>query len=771
MISVVQRREQVAAVDVFGQASRLTIRLSVCHLALTGSTEPRKLEPMSHDYGATPSGDTIQANAAGLQQCALEHADFPFDYLSKIAELESWRKEINRPIYHLHKWWAQRLGSAFRGILIGALETDPAQVLPSFYAPTRYPDTVIFDPFMGSGTTIGEGLKLGMQGIGRDINPVAVFAVRNALSKHSRAEVITTFAAIERDVAARIQHLYRATQPDGTTGQTLYYFWVKVVPCPVCTEPVDLFASYVFAKHAYPSRHPEARILCPSCGEINVARHDSTTVTCRGCYERFNPQVGPAQRQHAACPRCGHAFAIAQAVRRRPGPPDHRLYAKLVLLPDGSKTYQGITDADRALYDEAARALKKRSNAYPVAAILPGYNTDQVLGYQYSYWHEMFNERQLLALSILGERIAAIESRELRDLFCCLFSGTLEFNNMFASYKGEGTGAVRHMFAHHILKPQRTPLEANVWGTPKSSGSFSTLFQSRVLRALEYQDQPFELRPIATVGKARGEKVFGLSNPMDRPQAATYEEFSANNQAVYLSCGDSASTDLPDASVDLVVTDPPFFDNVHYSELADFFYVWQQHLQGNHKVLDGTTRSSAEVQSGDAATFARRLQGVYRECHRVLRPGGLLIFTYHHSRPEGWQAILEAVSGAGFVVTAAQPIKAEMSVAAPKAQAKQPIDLDVVMVCRQGSNPVPHADLSAAVAVASEQIQRFSAQNRVLSRNDVRVIVMAQILRIITQRQEFDYGASALREAERFAEQVIDRLFEAQTAVLGERAG
>ena len=58
-----------------------------------------------------------------------------------------------------------------------------------------------------------------------------------------------------------------------------------------------------------------------------------------------------------------------------------------------------------------------------------------------------------------------------------LFSGTLEFNNLFASYKGEGTGAVRHMFAHHILKPERTPIEANVWGTPKSSGSFSSLLR------------------------------------------------------------------------------------------------------------------------------------------------------------------------------------------------------------------------------------------------------------------------------------------------------
>src|SRR5437879_9792772 len=113
----------------------------------------------------------------------------------------------------------------------------------------------------------------------------------------------------------------------------------------------------------------------------------------------------------------------------------------------------------------------------------------------------MFNARQLLCLSLLAERLRAIPNEGLRDLFACLFSGTLEFNNMFTSFKGEGTGAVRHMFSHHILKPERVPLEANPWGTPKSSGSFSTLFHSRILRALEYRDRPFELRPVHTRGQ------------------------------------------------------------------------------------------------------------------------------------------------------------------------------------------------------------------------------------------------------------------------------
>jgi putative DNA methylase len=415
-------------------------------------------------------------------------------------------------------------------------------------------------------------------------------------------------------------------------------------------------------------------------------------------------------------------------------PPDHRLYAKLVLLPDGRKVYLRATDADRALYAAAERGLAARPNAYPVVAIAPGYNTDQALGYNYRHWHEMFNVRQLLGLSILGERIAQIAEPALRDLFLCLLSGTLEFNNMFASYKGEGTGAVRHMFYHHILKPERVPLEANLWGTPKSSGSFSTLFESRILRALDYADDPFELRLAERNGKASSTKLFGLSAPIGHAAAADFAGFAAGAR-LYLSSGDSSCTDLAAGSVDAVITDPPFFDNVHYSQLADFFHVWQRHFLGDDRA-PATTRAAGEVQHSDAAAFTERLGAVWRECCRVLKDDGLLVFTYHHSRAEGWASILAALMDAGFVIAAAHPIKSEMSVATPKHQAREPIDLDIILVCRKradGGAQLVSNLWPEALAVAGGQVRRLRASARWLSRNDLRIILTAQVVRLISQ--------------------------------------
>ncbi|MGD0190288.1 MAG: DNA methyltransferase [Rhizomicrobium sp.] len=707
--------------------------------------------------------DTQIAYPKNGTSCALEDSDFPFETLSDICEVESWRKEVSRPLTHIHKWWAQRLGTVFRAMVIGAMAPSGTNIIELFHKRARVKsDAVIFDPFMGSGTTLCEAVKLGARVIGRDINPVAHFLVKNALSIHDRTAILQTFSDIERDVSQEILKYYRAELSDGAVADVLYYFWVKQADCPKCARSVDLFANYVFAQNAYPRKQPQAQAICPSCGGVNATHFDARNVCCSSCELKFDPQVGPATGKKAKCAGCGEQFLIANAIREKQGPPRHRLYAKLVLTTRGEKIYLAATAQDHALYAAAKAELECQGDRVPHMAIKPGYNTDQALGYNYQYWHEMFNARQLLSISKLANRIARTPDPVLRELFTCLLTGALEFNNMFASYKGEGTGAVRHMFAHHVLKPERTPLEANLWGTPKSSGSFSTMFRTRISRALDYADNPFELRVIERQGKKSGAKVFGLSDKIGYEIADSYQGFEAGKR-VYLSCGDSGRTDLADRSVDSILTDPPFFDNVHYSQLADFFYVWQRFILGNGSGRESlTTRSDSEVQNAEETIFTDRLTNVWNEANRVLKDDGILAFTYHHSRAEGWRAVLRALMNAGFVITAAHPIKSEMSVAMPKHQAKEPIDLDVILVCRKRSENMvarwDHCLIDKANGAAATQVQRFRSSGRRLSRNDVRVIVMAQLLRIISFLPSADEATRVLDAVESEIEGVIERL-------------
>jgi adenine-specific DNA methylase len=651
---------------------------------------------------------------------ALEDLTFPFEEISKIAEQESWRKEINRPIHYIHKWWAHRLGTVFRALVLGASTPSGADIKKLFYERTSSEITV-FDPFMGSGTTLGEVLKLGGTAIGRDINPVAYFLVKNALHLPSRQKIIDVYRELEADVAPEILRRYSATMPDGRAAQVLYYFWVKVVPCLHCGNNVDLFSSYVFVQNAYPGKRPEVRIVCPNCGAIHKGLHGQVETRCPECESVFNPMQGPASNAEAKCGGCGEYFRIAEAVKRTNIPPQHRLYAKLLLDSDGNRVYLRADESDDALYKSAERDLKCLADAYPLVAIRPGYNTNQAINYCYRNWHEMFNARQLLCLHLLAKRIRAIEDTQLRELFCCLFSGVLEFNNMFASYKGEGTGAVRHMFSHHVLKPERTPIEANIWGTTKSSGAFSTLFKSRILRAIDYAADPFEVR----TAHDGGGKVYGISQPLTG---------LAKNGSLQLSCGDSSKTSLEGKSVDAVITDPPFFDNVHYSELADFFHVWQRYVLGQNGFHSSeTTRALGEVQHSDHTIFAERLLGVWKECKRVLKDDGLLVFTYHHSGAEGWTSLLTSLTGSGFYVVRVHPIRSEMSIAMPKHQAKEPINLDMVFVCRKASKLDSSSDvLVQAQETATHQAHRLSKAGFHLSTNDVRIILFSNVVQLLS---------------------------------------
>ncbi len=638
-----------------------------------------------------------------------------------------------------------------------------------FYSSTRFTDIVVFDPFMGSGTTIGETLKIGGRAIGRDINPVSYLQVCTALTLKDLALLENTYHAIERDVADTISSYYVTRMSGGALCRVLYYFWVMQATCPICDIDVDLFGSYIFARHAYSQRNPNVQVVCPKCGALSQENRQIKQMQCSKCNHEFNATRGPVRGKTAECPNCRCEFTIAHTIRDTGTSPSYRMYAKLILKPDGVKEYHPVNEFDEELYQEAIIALYKSPYEIPRGTIEPGYNTNQVLNYGFSYWHQLFNARQLLCISTLANRIKAIEDISLRYAFTCLFSGVLEFNNMFASYKGEGTGAVRHMFYHHILKPERTPLEANLWGTPRSSGAFSTLFRSRLLRAAEYAREPFELALHTKNSSKRSTKVDSINQPLVGITNSDSFNHFAQGRTLYISCGDSATTDLPDQSVDLVVTDPPFFDNVHYSQLADFFFAWQKLILDDSPVYKiETTRSKLEVQNADATAFTDRLTHVLKETTRVLKKDGLLIFTYHHSRWEGWRSILDALLMAGFCIAACHPVKAELSLATPKHQAKSPINFDIIMVCRKAqdsANPREERDvltITSAVKRAEDQIDRLRLTGWQLSRNDVGVMVMAQVISEISRCKESHLAEQLLDSIGGSIAQAIDRLYESK---------
>lgn len=659
------------------------------------------------------------------------NTDFPIAPISKLGEKESWRKELNRPIYHIHKWWAQRLGSVFRALILYLDRVKSENIWDSFYHFHNKKDIVVLDPFMGSGTTIGEALKLGAKAVGCDINPISSFLVKQELTKVQETTLLSEYNKLEKAVAKEIKDYYVTVNPStGNLIPVLYYFWVKEITLPN-GEVVPLFDRYVFAQNAYPSKKPEATIYCPHCGNVFRGRYNDSDVSCPRCNHSFNPQDGPASRTTVRDSH-GNVFKIKD-VYDGTTPLRERMYALLAINEDGGKVYLPIQQFDIELYNKAISELNKEPEpVLPFYTVKPGYNTDQARGYGYHEWKQFFNSRQLLCLNRLLKKILCIGDRPIQEQFLCLFSSILEYNNMFCSYKGEGTGAVRPIFSNHILKPERTPIENSIWGTKYSSGCFSSLFKSKLLPAKRYLDAPFELS--LTEGNT-GEKY--VASPALNPTIVKdWEELSATDNSVLILNGDSSSLPIPDASVDYVVTDPPYFDFIHYSELSDFFYAWLSPILSQRYpfFIPSTSRRDNEVQQTDASLFSCLLGNVYKECFRVTKPGGKLAFSFHHSRIDGWGAIAHAIIKSGFFVDEVFPVHAELMASTTKAGTKEPISIDAMFVC---SKEYHDEQESLIVDRINSYLASFSLMGKALSSADIFVICASQCtIKAVNERMD-----------------------------------
>jgi hypothetical protein len=162
-------------------------------------------------------------------------------------------------------------------------------------------------------------------------------------------------------------------------------------------------------------------------------------------------------------------------------------------------------------------------------------------------------------------------------------------------------------------------------------------------------------------------------------------------------CGSATDLSRIDTlSFDAVVTDPPFGGLLHYSELSDFFYVWLRlALRKSYpelfepefvpKALEAVANRARHPENAD--TFYQRiLTDCWREAHRVLKPGGILAFTFHHSEDEPWVGVLESLFNAGFYLEATYPIRSDETKgegAAPGTFGSQTIEYDIVHVCRK----------------------------------------------------------------------------------------
>lgn len=659
----------------------------------------------------------------------------PYVDLSVMARVEAHRKNIYRPPYYVHKWWARRIGSVFRGIVLDMLLPEGEDVMDAYYRHHDFSDVVVLDPFMGGGTTVGEALRLGCKVVGCDLNPVAWYLVTQAMRRADVPKLVESFQQVADQVVEPISDMYRTTC-DGCGGQaaTQYTAWVKQVPCGSCGALANLhLSSLIMADMATKGA---GLVDCPSCGHPWWVPSVKEVTECPGCAHRFVPAGKRTKNTHYRCDSCGHSDRILAVLGEEKDPPSHRMRSLTVWCDACGKRHLKPTEADQARYDAIASDVAARFDELhvPREAIPAGFNTNQMRKYGYRHWHQMFNPRQLRGLDLLFAAVRRVEDAPSRELLTLLASASLEFNSMFCGAKGLGTGAIRHVFAHHAFIPAKEPLEANLWGVHRSSGGYSTLFNERLLRGRSWADAPIERR--FTGNKA--EKVPVLGERLAGRPADRFEQLQAGQADMLLLNKSSECLDeVPDASVDVVITDPPFADSVMYSELSDYFYVWlRQALSEEYEsfatpLVDDTREAVHNPERGrDGAFYTTVLGNVFAEGARKLKPGGKMAFTFHHSGEGAWRHIEDALVFAGFVVERWWPVFAEMESGVPLHGKENNGHLDIVFVCAKAGEAT-----EPAAQDGIEEMARKLAERVTLVAADLRALVQADKVQADTWRR------------------------------------
>jgi putative DNA methylase len=559
-----------------------------------------------------------------------ERFDVPL--ANSLAAYESYNKHLYRPNAYLHKWWARRCGSTFRLILKGLVNGASGD----YYAPGGLEGKIVLDPMMGGGTTLHEAIRLGANAIGVDIDPIPVLQARATLSAIPLAELETAFEDLHAALYSRLAHLYRTT-------------------CPECGCPVDL--NYVLYG---------ARRFC-RCGPVlsvdsTILRQNADGSTIRICAKCHHigrgeqdcacaPSVSNTplvEKGTGTCPTCGEAYREDLTI------PFYARYAPLAIV--GQCPSHGVFFAEPRSDDlrnlQLADELRDGAQLGPLEdfAVYPGPKSQDLIRHGIRSYLDLFSSRQILYL----ERAIQLLPRfapSIRLNLGLLISTSLEFNSMLCGYKGSDKrrpGAVRHTFSHHAYSFPHTALENNPILNALASGTLRNLFHDRIWRARHWAMRPEERAIVGDdVRKVviTGEVDFGFET--DNPK-----DLASGDHRFLLTQGSAGALHLGAESVDYVVTDPPYFDSVQYSDLATYFRVWLRRLLPTDAVWDYDQGESAVDPDGNGnGQYTKVLSSILAECHRVLKKkSGRLIFTFHHWNPKGWAALTLALMRSNFVL-------------------------------------------------------------------------------------------------------------------------
>ena len=549
----------------------------------------------------------------------------------------------------------------------------------------------VLDPFGGGGAIPLEALRLGCETYSNDLNPVAVLIQKCTLEypqKYGRpneveAEDMLSGVAIRNPLLEDVKkwgdwvlaeakkELERFYPKERDGSIPVGYIWARTIPCqnPSCRAEIPLMRQFWLAKKT------KKKVALYPFGENGGIEFKIVGDGYEPMPEGFDPTKGTVSRAVAVCPLCGGTVE-AKLTRQlfQEGKAGKRMVAVVTHKPGTTgKRYRLATDADLAVFREAEAYLTRKQEKLtlewgmdavpnePLKRVPLTFGVINVWIYGMNTWGDLFNARQKLALITFVDKVKAAYQKMVAEgvdgkyaeavvsYLSCALSRVVDQSTVLVPWIAQ-LEAVAHTFNRQAL--------GMVW---------------------DY----IEAFPLTYFSNALGWIHRVLNH-------------CTQSNSLYATVSQSSATNLPhpDKFFDAVFTDPPYYDNVPYSYISDFFYVWLKRTLGDvHPELFSTPltpkRNEIVAYSDVPAEFTdgthffeTMLKQSFQEIYRVLKPNGIAIIVYAHKSTEGWETLINSLLDSGLIMTGAWPIDTEMK-ARLRAQASATLASSIYIVARK----------------------------------------------------------------------------------------
>ena len=549
----------------------------------------------------------------------------------------------------------------------------------------------VIDPTAGGGSIPFQSLRFGLPTQANELNPVAVAVLRAGVATTSTYGLRLTEDLDEwgnRLVGRLRDRLVRSFPIDDIGERVVAYIYARAVACPRTGKTVPLAGDWWLRK----GDKPVAVRLVTRRDGVELDEPAFEILDGRGALEGYDPKAAATwSRGRAVSPWDGQVIdgdyirAEAQAGRMR-----DLLYAVAVRL-GRVRRFRAPTDTDLKGIVGAEAELERLMQQWEAEGVLPdepmpaGEKTKEPHNYGIKCWRDMFAPRQLLVHGYFVEeyrklakevRAAYPDDRDRADavltLLAMIGGKAVDYNSRQAGWD-VSRQKLRNAFSVHAF-PFRT-----TFGEFEGGRQLHPWCLSQMLDA--YKGIAGLIDPGPQQTAYHGER------PPPRPELTVTNANAAN------------LVDVADGSMTLVCIDPPYYDNVQYAELSDYFYVWHKRTLGcvlpdlftaplTNKADEAVKNKSRFAAVGHRAEsmahddYTLKMAAIFSECRRVLRRDGVMCVMFTHKAAGAWNALGTALLDAGFSIETSWPVRTESQNSLHQAR-QNSANSTIFLVCRK----------------------------------------------------------------------------------------